>query len=538
MTTHDPCHAFLSKCKRTTQICFQAVRFILPLAMVLPAMAQMPENGNRYVSANGNDSSAGTSWAAPLADLATAQSGSANSCPSSGPCVIHVAAVGITISSAFTLSRANTTIECESGGTLTTTSSTNPFKIAADDTRVTGCAFVYGGSGASENAIDIETPSSASVQRVSIDHNLFENYPGGSGANVVVFVGDRSNKAAGVAVTDVHVTDNVFYGNTGNHISIMDNAQRIDVSRNLVYTGSGISGSNDEIINAQTADALTVGSGGTTIQGLTVSGNIMFHGLTGDCIQIQRLASTGGGPISDVTVSSNVCTLLSGSTGTGYSMAGIVGLSDVGNVFDANGVEMSGNDNAPFEFVNVENGAASGNSAIMGTQSSAAALLIFTVIGNNGQISNVAFTGNSASIAFTNTAPNYAACWSVGSGGSSVNTIVRNTFTGNSCDLTGSTGEAVGFYMQGGGNTSNQVSNNFISENNFLSPSGPNSAVGIVLQPESGTMVNNIVGFNNLTNFNIPYCHNLASCPGTTGLLSSTLATLSYGSNLSQAALH
>jgi hypothetical protein len=68
---------------------------------------------------------------------------------------------------------------------------------------------------------------------------------------------------------------------------------------------------NNQVINAQTTDS------GTTIQGLTVTGNIMSNDLGGDCIQIQQIS---GNAILDVTVSSNVCMLQSGN-GSGYSMA-------------------------------------------------------------------------------------------------------------------------------------------------------------------------------------------------------------------------
>jgi hypothetical protein len=513
----------------------------------------------------------GLSWASAFASLGGALSGFTNSCPTQTTppktCVIHVGAgLGITLSSTFTLNRSYTTIECEPGAVIQTESSGNPIIITANNTRITGCTFIWTQNpnpdiSSSENAIDIKSPASG-IQVVTIDHNIFKNYPGtasgGTGAGTVIFVGDRTNNnTSGVFVSNVSVTDNRFLNNTGNHISILDNAQQINVSRNIVYTGQGLAMTKDQILNAQTEDA------GTTIQGLNIVGNVMFNGIPGNCIQVQQiqLTSSGtlaGGRISDVTVSSNVCILsslsLAGNVGTGYSMAGVTGLSSVGNVFDANGQTINVNSNAPFEFINVQNSTISGNSAILGNQTITTAgsspLHIFTMGGASetsmthptlfvaGQLSGNTFTGNSASVAFSSgtTTGIFAICFAGGFGatGNGANTqiVSNNIFMGNSCDFTGSaaTAATVGFYLQG--NSSTTIANNFVTENNFIAPSGTNAADGISLQPGGGAMTNNVVGFNNLTNFNIKYCHNLGSCSSSKNLLSSTVTCLGYGSVL------
>jgi hypothetical protein len=182
---------------------------MLILAATLPRtlMGQVADYSNQYVSPSGSNSNNGQSWSNAKATLAGALTSGTNPCPSSGSCVIHVSSGGITLSATFTLNRAQTTIECEPGAVITTTvplGSGVPFVVAANDTRITGCAFSY--SSGSEAALEVDN----TVSRVTIDHNLFENYPGGTGANNTVIIGDRNNTTSAKAVTDVAVTDNVF----------------------------------------------------------------------------------------------------------------------------------------------------------------------------------------------------------------------------------------------------------------------------------------------------------------------------------------
>jgi hypothetical protein len=84
-------------------------------------------------------------------------------------------------------------------------------------------------------------------------------------------------------------------------------------------------------------------------------------------------------------------------------------------------------------------------------------------------------------------------------------------------------------FMQSNNSTST-VSNNFVSENNFLGTDVTGDA-GICVEDDAGTMVHNVVGPNNLFNFHLPYCHNLGA--QASGLLLSTLDDLTYGSPLS-----
>jgi hypothetical protein len=487
------------------------LRFVYALlilfAAALPkvAVGQMSSDGIRYVSPNGSDTNNGLSWSTAKLTLGGAQT----SCPASGNCVIHVSAAGITLSANFTMNRALTTVTCELGAVIkTAVSSLDPIVIAADDTRITECAFTY--SSGSTGAIQITN----SVSRVELDHNVFENYPDG-GTNSAIFVGDRTNTTLSSAVTDAKVTDNLFLNNSGSDINIQDYVLRVLISHNRIVTGTV--DVNNPLINAQTSDS------NTSIRGLIISSNIMSNGLGGDCIQIQQLSETGTS-ISGVTVSSNVC-ILQATTGTGYSMAGVTGLSFVGNTFDANGENMAGMVNAPFEFVNVKNGTESGNSATLGTQSGNLGF-IYTVIGNGGSSLNDAFTGNTASIAYTGTG--ISGCWDVVVAAAN-STVSRNTFTGNGCDLTGSTGKVAGFYLQSA-NALATVNSNFVTENNFIGAAVTGDA-GICVEHDSGTMVHNVIGPNNVFNFHLQYCQNFGA--QTSGLPVSALDALTYGSSLS-----
>lgn len=484
------------------------LRIIVLVAFLLSfksaCWAQRASDGIFFVSPNGSDSNNGLSWSTAKLTLGGAQT----ACPASGDCAIHVSAGGITLSSTFTLSRAETTITCEPGAVITTgvPSGSDSIYVTANDTRVTQCTF---NASTGTDAIDIPK----SVSRVSIDHNLFENYPDG-GADTVIFVGNRANSAASEVVTDIAVTDNMFLNNAGDDVDIQDYVSRVVVSKNRIV--STVTNANNPLVNAQTTDSDTV------IQGLVVSDNIMSNGMAADCVQIQQLS---GNPISDVTVSGNVCTLQeSASGGTGYSMAGITVLSSVGNIFDANGQAFGGG-NAPFEFVNVQYGTESNNSALLGTQSTAHGY-IFTVIGSGGSSLNDTFSGNSASVAYTGTGT--FGCWFAGSS-TAGSTVSRNSFTGNTCDLTGSTGKVAGFFMQAS-NSSATVNNNFVSENNFIGTDVTGDA-GICVEHDSGTMAHIVIGPNNLYNFHLSYCQNWGA--QSAGLPSSVIDPLTYGSSLS-----
>jgi hypothetical protein len=511
MTTYDLRQAFLSKFAGKAQFCVQILWLVLIAAVAIPAMGQAVADNIRYVSPNGSDG-IGTSWATAFHSIGEALSG-LNACTSYGSCVIHISPAGITLISTFTLNRAQTTIDCEPGAIITMeASSGNQFVITAGQTRVTGCAFSY--SSGNDAAIVVEPAGGNPIDGVTIDHNLFEGFPGGTGANTTLLIQGTSGPTF---VSDVNVTDNTFWNNLGNNINLQDNVQRANISRNLINASNTASGApNNQLINAQPTSS-------GTMQGLVVSGNIMFNGLVGNCVQIQGPTGSSA-DISDVTVSSNICTLISSSStvGTGYSITGSSGLTVVGNVFDANGQELDACTNAPFEFVNVENGTESGNSATLGNQAVSSEtssgkcpsndkaptrVLIFTVIGNGGQSVSNTFTGNSASVDFTDTTSgHFVACWNIGGGGST-GTISRNTFTGNNCDMSSSAGAAVGFFMQTAGNGT--INNNFVSENSFLGADQTGDA-GICLELDTGgIMQSNVVGFNNVFNFHLPYCQNL-----------------------------
>jgi hypothetical protein len=470
------------------------VALLVALASPLVVSAQSyaikptPADGIQFVTAEGNDANDGLSWGTAKATLGGAQSG----CPVGGPCAIRL--TGQIIQSAnLTITRPQTSIECEPGTTITQNAGgSDSIDIKASHGHIRGCAFVAGTS--TDSIVIVNT-----VADWDVSGNSFSGFPA-SGGNTVIFVGNRTNLSLGAAVSDIRIHDNWFTENSAIHVNIQDYAMRISVTNNTVVTAS--STDNNPIINAQTSDS------GTVIQDLNVSGNIIFNGITSDCVQAQRLS---GNQLEDVTVTGNHCIIQSGGSGTGYSLAGIKGYTETGNIFDSTASPSAGTGNAPFESVNNSNGTESGNTAYLGNNSMSGEPFAFTLIADSGTESNVTVVGNAVQLQYTGGGT--GGCFYVGT--STTSTVTSVSIHGNNCYLTGSTGKAVGVWVQSN-SSSASVTNTSIARNNWFGADVTGDA-GIAVEKDAGTLTGTYVGPNLITNFHLVYSSNLGA--QTSGLL-------------------
>lgn len=448
-----------------------------------------PAVGIQFVTAEGSDANDGLSWGTAKATLGGAQSG----CPASGPCTIHLTGQ-INQSANLTITRTQTSIECEPGTTITQNVSggLDSIDISASHGHIQGCAFVAGTS--IDSIVIVST-----VADWDISANSFSRFPA-SGGNAIIFVGNRTNLSLGAAVTDIRIHDNRFTENSAVHVNIQDYAMRISVSNNTVVTASFTG--NNPVINAQTSDS------GTVIQDLNVSGNIIFNGIASDCVQAQRLS---GNQLEDVTVTGNHCIVQSGGSGTGYSLAGIEGYTETGNIFDSTASPSAGTGNAPFESVNNSNGTESGNTAYLGTNRMSGESFAFTLIANGGTESNITVVGNAVQLQYSGGGT--GGCFYVGT--STTSAVSSVSLHGNNCYLTGSTGKAVGVWVQSN-SSSASVTNTSIAQNNWFGADVTGDA-GIAVEKDAGTLTGTYVGPNLITNFHLVYSSNLGA--QTSGLL-------------------
>ena len=91
-----------------------------------------------------------------------------------------------------------------------------------------------------------------------------------------------------------------------------------------------------------------------------MSGNIIFNGITSDCVQAQRLS---GNQLEDVTVTGNILVVRVSSWEPGTPWQESRATLRTGNIFDSTASPSAGTGNAPFESVNNSNGTESGNTA-------------------------------------------------------------------------------------------------------------------------------------------------------------------------------
>ena len=480
---------------------------VLTLAPGNAALKPAASDGVRYISSNGSDTQDCRSLGSPCLTLAAAQT----SCPASGWCKIDVLEnTNLSLTSTFTISRAQTILEGEGYATITTNvPSVDPIDISANDVEIRGLNVLWG----SGTTCGIVIPNT--VSRVYIHGNYFQNFPSG-GCGTAVGIGNKTNTGSATELTDIKVEDNFFLNDAGYDVNGQDFILRAKVANNFIVTAA--SAANNQIINFQTSDA------STTEQDISITGNLMWNALGGDCVQVQQLS---GNAIQGLDLEDNKC-WLSGITshgnGSGYSIAGVTGFTRSGNYFDANGVNYAGG-NAPFEIINSSFGSASGDVAAMGTQSGSS-FSIFTVLGNTGNTVGVNLVGETCSAAFTGTGTTDGFFLGVSTASSSV---IRSSVKSSTCDFTGSTGKVAGAEMQAN-NASATVSNNAFSGLNLIGTNVTGDA-GIVVEKDFGTMANNIVGGNQVVNFHLPYSSNLGG--QTVGLDPTTVTSPAFASGLS-----
>lgn len=447
-----------------------------------PAFGQASKAGasasTRYVSAQGSDSRNGLSWNAAKQSISAA----VRSCPAFGPCTINVSS--LLLSSPLVIRRPDTTIRCTSGATISTDVRNGaPITVRAGGFQLTGCMLDY--SGGVGNTV-VAVPHS--VSHVTIDHNVFRNYVGRPSYVGVVHLGNRTNRSVGTAVTDVRITNNQFLNVDPMAINLQDDVFRVTISNNVIATD--VSRSNSPTINAQTSDP------DAALESITITNNEISKGTHNNCFQVQNLAY-GNATIQNVTVSGNACRLKpnagAGTGASGYSMAGIVGLTETGNVFKGNGQTISGN--APFELVSCQRVMSSQNIAMVGNAISR--VNVFTIIGSRSAVSrDVTLRGDFASMAVHGTAS--GSCYHVyADQGARMEHVM---LTGDSCDLSGSRtrGTLRGIWVQSGG-TRAAILGGSLSGNVITGATGA-AVWGIHMEPGAGTISGWQVGQNRFRN--------------------------------------
>lgn len=375
-------------------------------------------------------------------------------------------------------------VVCHSGATFNLNVTAGfPFQLShTSNFTITGCTFNW--QTGTISAIALQN----TVSHVRIDKNQFEGFPSG-GANTIIFIGDRTNITSAMQVSDVVVTDNIFKNFSSNGVNIQNSVSNVTVSGNYFFTDTTTD--NNIAINAQTSDA------GTVITNITISGNHISNGMGGDCVQVQRI---NGDIIHAVVVSGNSCVFMGPSNG--YSMAGIDGLAETGNVLVANSYGLSVG-NAAFELANVTNGYETGNKATLGLQSSNIDYIIFSVIAPRGLTANNTVEGNSASIRFSGNQT--AQCIFIGA--TDPNGVVKqNIISNNTCDFAGSVGKTAGIFVQAASTTA-RISQNIIRRNLAIG-NNVEGDCGICIENDAGTMSANAIGLNHIVHFHLDYGSN------------------------------
>lgn len=438
---------------------------------------QEPSGAARYVSAQGSDARSGLSWVTAKNTIAAAM----RSCPASGSCTIHVSS--LTLSAPVVLDRPDTAIQCPAGAILSTAvQRAAPVTVSANGIQITGCEFQYS-SGVGSTVVLIPH----SVNHTTVSHDVFRNYLGLPSYLGIIRLGNRTNRNAETAITDVSIIGNQFLNVDPDVINLQDNVFRVTISNNVIATD--ISRSNSPTINAQTPDP------GSALESITVTNNSISKGTQNDCIQIQKL--TDRSVIQNVTVSGNTCRLQpnagAGTGATGYSMVGIAGLVETGNVFEGYGQLITGN--APFEVANCQRATSSHNVANLGTAD--ANVTAFTVIGTQrALVRDVSLTGNSVSMTVRGSAQ--GSCYHVYAARQA--RVEQVTLTGNSCDLSGSTtgGALHGIWIQANG-TGAAIQGGALS-GNIVTGSTRAAVVGIHFERNAGAISGWRVGQNHFRN--------------------------------------
>ena len=429
---------------------------------------------------DGNDSNDGLSWGTAKATLGAA----IGALPSGAWGIVRVSSGGLTLTANLTITRSKTTIVGEPGANITGSVAGGFITVqGCSDIRITGLTFISDGT-VTGLGIDV----SNTVSRLSIDHCQFENFPYANGG-IVVAIGDTTNSTSGKIVEDVFVCDNRFLNCGATNIYAYDWVARLTISRNWFETASTNSNATFAI-NLQ-----TVGSG-TSMNQVLISENTILSQLYGGAIQVQKDPDElGGNPIYNCVVDHNVIVI--NGDGGGISIAGVVNGSLSHNAVDATNTTYAGS-YAPLESVNNQNFAFMGNTVNMGTQGGNVGGVLTLIDGT----SDCTCVGNAITLAFTGS----GVAGGVYVGTTTANANNKNILMGNTVDLTGSTGKVFGIWLQVN-NSGGSVSNNLVAHNVLVGANVSGDA-GIAVENDAGAMAHNILGPNEVYNFNLPFCSN------------------------------
>lgn len=411
-------------------------------------------------------------------------------CLSSGnQTCVAVANYSTTLTSLVTINANFVTLQCHPGATINLAPG-GGIIISGSHVTISGCIFSYSSGGSIPAAIDVQ----GGAKFVRIENNDFTNFAGLSG-NCIVVAPDRTATIAS-PVSFVWVEKNIFESTNTNitDICAYNQVDHLWIEDNWTdFSSAELNGTEAIIVHAQDSN--------TKPSFVTIANN-KGQGGTGNCIEVQALA--GNAP-TNINVIGNQCQLLNPHTsGAGFSLSTVNTFVYSNNIFNAGGANL-GSGNQPLECVNCVNGAITGNVLNLGIQSASTPLGAIAVDTNISGTSNVTVAGNTVTVTYTG--PGFMACYYSGiSTPGSMNTI---NYSGNTCDLSGSTGKVAGIYFQC--NHPSATCNNSSVAGNVLV--GSNAVVdgGIVFERDSGTMQHNIVGVNQVLNFHTPFSQNFNS---------------------------
>ena len=424
--------------------------------------------------------------------------------PSLGACLgsgnqvcVAIANYSTTLTTPLTISASYTTLQCYPGATINIGPS-GMIIITGAHVTISGCTFSFTGGGSFiPAAIVIE--NGATYTR--IEKNVFKNFAGPAG-NCIVYAPDRT-ALTNNSVSFVWIEDNMFESTNTNvtDICAYDYVDHLWIENNWTdFSGATLNGTEGIIVHAQDAN---------TIPSFVTIANNKGQGATGNCVEVQGLVNKAP---TNIAVTGNQCQLTgTTATGAGFSLSNVQSFVYSNNLFNANGFNL-GTGNPPLECVDCVNGAIGGNTINVGPQSASATPYGVIAVGASVITSNVSVVGNTVTAAYTGSG--YLACYA--SSISTSGTIKSINYSGNLCDLTGSTGNVAGIWFQCN-NSLATCTTNFASGNILI---GANTSVdgGIVLERDSGTMQHNIVGINHVFNFHTPFSQSFGS--PTTGFCS------------------
>lgn len=381
-----------------------------------------------------------------------------------------------TISSSIAWSVANLIIKCENNATITFTSAGRllPSGVGSG---FEGCNFVGPGVGITV----------AGAQIVMSGGGTTGNQPGVFRKNVVSNFGPTTGNGiveiGGGSHWDI---SNNYSANNADLDFFVNNVTAASTMTDIRFENNDV---GEFVVHATAA--------GSIINEIAVAGNHFHAGQNSKIAFCEEIGVFGGASVGGLTDTGNKCWLTAGGTNGGYSYSNVNDFAQSGNQFFANGFQFTV---AAYEHLG-NRGTISGNEANLGTVSGTP-ISCFDINPNGGNNTQISVTGNTCVASYTG-AGIFAALYM---GMSSALSLTKVNVTGNTFDVSGSTGKVAGIWAQVN-NAGATVSNISVQGNHLFGPATA-SDNGIVFERDLGTMANNLVGQNYIFNFNTPYSSN------------------------------